>query len=492
MINWWLIVVCAFVMLLVLAAVFYIVIVYSSPEDKNQAWAPKVVVVLSLSLACFTVLLLPFDVANRADPLILASLGGGLDLETMWQVCLISIAIDVVVILPFFIFYYEGWDPEHHNSIGHQIFPALGFTFLTMLVAFGLLITLWLTVGTTDIPYTIYTTPTVPYEPNGNMYPPNCNGCTYDNNAKLEISVSIFVYAVALLALVGWLLFIMFGSIGLAALPVDLMRDWFFRPKPIKTAEYAEKKNEIGKRAHELREQGKVIEEEQRKQGNKISNKVKRAVNRFQKDVRQVEDAYQNLETAFKKGGVSPFISWGKLLLGVFGIFLSILWVLHVLLHNILDLTPFLNDVFIKLDEGFALFGTIGYGVCTMYLLWCTVKGVLKVGLRLLIFEVHPMKPHDTLMNSFLFNCILILIASITVTQFSAASFRAYAANTAVDSMFQTYIMNLKGITYLFEYLPYIFAFTAIISFILMVLCYSGRKWKQRREGTRSSVFGSS
>ena len=71
MVNPWLIVVFSLIGLVTLVVMTYIMVVYSHPDDKNKAWVPKVVVVLAFSLAAFSVILLPFDVANRVDPLIL-------------------------------------------------------------------------------------------------------------------------------------------------------------------------------------------------------------------------------------------------------------------------------------------------------------------------------------------------------------------------------------------------------------------------------------
>lgn len=38
---------------------------------------------------------------------------------------------------------------------------------------------------------------------------------------------------------IGWILFSIFGGIGLAALPIDLIQEFQHRPKPITQAEYA-------------------------------------------------------------------------------------------------------------------------------------------------------------------------------------------------------------------------------------------------------------
>ena len=44
----------------------YILVHFQHPEDRNQAWWPKFVVVFGLTLAVLSILLLPLDVANRA------------------------------------------------------------------------------------------------------------------------------------------------------------------------------------------------------------------------------------------------------------------------------------------------------------------------------------------------------------------------------------------------------------------------------------------
>ena len=53
----------AFFILLVVG--FYFLVYYQHPDDHNDAYFPKGVVILGFVLAGATVLLLPLDVANR-------------------------------------------------------------------------------------------------------------------------------------------------------------------------------------------------------------------------------------------------------------------------------------------------------------------------------------------------------------------------------------------------------------------------------------------
>lgn len=53
----------AFIILAVVAV--YILINYQHPDDKNEAYFPKFVVVIGIMMAGFTAFLLPLDVANN-------------------------------------------------------------------------------------------------------------------------------------------------------------------------------------------------------------------------------------------------------------------------------------------------------------------------------------------------------------------------------------------------------------------------------------------
>lgn len=63
--NYFLIVITAVVCVLAVLVALYMLIAFQHPEDRNQAWFPKAVVIFGISLAIWTVLLIPLDVANR-------------------------------------------------------------------------------------------------------------------------------------------------------------------------------------------------------------------------------------------------------------------------------------------------------------------------------------------------------------------------------------------------------------------------------------------
>ena len=122
--DWLLVLIAAIIFLMVLVMNLYVLYYYMDPQDKNVAWLPKIVVVrpvlactaapgrsphtpralaarvpsekpraalqiVGLSLACYGVLMLPLDVANRNFALGKGLVGASLPVSEMWQVVLL-------------------------------------------------------------------------------------------------------------------------------------------------------------------------------------------------------------------------------------------------------------------------------------------------------------------------------------------------------------------------------------------------------------------
>lgn len=465
--EWWLIVVAAIVAVLTIGMVFYLVVLFSSEDDKNQAWFPKIVVILSLSLACFNVLILPYDIANRMDPALQGLPGGGIDVTLVWQIVLYAIAGLTFVICPFAMFYYESRDIENED-VCHQVRPAALYTLVSVGVFCGLLFLLWLTLGTAAIPFAKYTDST----PQSSTLPGGATSLTYAStwvDATLDIKVSLFVYLVALMSAVGWLLFFGFGGVGLTAMPMDFINTYRDRPIPITAAEYATKKVEIARETERLMEEGRKLDEATRN-GN-TGKRHNKKVLAFKNQVNDLELYYEKVEISYKEKGGEILKAWVALGVGIVSVLLSVAWFFHIILFNIADATPFLNSVFVGLDKAFSLLGVLAYGLFAFYLLWCVVKGCTKVGVNLLLFTVYPMKVNGTLMNAFLFNSILIMLTSVSVIQFCAISFKVYAQNTSVSTLFTTYVSRLKGVNYVVMYLQYPLVAVAFLSLLWLCIC---------------------
>lgn len=75
-------------------------------------------------------------------------------------------------------------------------------------------------------------------------------------------------------------------------------------------------------------------------------------------------------------------------------------------------------------------------------------------------------------MNSFLFNIMLVLIASVSVTQFCSTAFQDYASMTDIDLIFSTQVKYLKFFSYFFKNKVFEYSFIGIIGLsTLYLLC---------------------
>lgn len=89
----------------------YLVVYYQHPDDKMQAWFPKIVVVVGLSLAFLSVMMLPLDRANRAacaEGIVLSACKLTLPMYQLWYWVYMVMVIIIAFVVPFTMFLYEA------------------------------------------------------------------------------------------------------------------------------------------------------------------------------------------------------------------------------------------------------------------------------------------------------------------------------------------------------------------------------------------------
>lgn len=70
-----------------------------------------------------------------------------------------------------------------------------------------------------------------------------------------------FLFVIVFWIWLGWFFFVIFGGIGLIALPLDYILDYFYRPRPRPASEIAEKKIMLRRKCEELMRFVKIIEQ---------------------------------------------------------------------------------------------------------------------------------------------------------------------------------------------------------------------------------------
>ena len=288
------------------------------------------------------------------------------------------------------------------------------------------------------------------------------------------------------MSFISWLLFILFGGIGLAALPLDFFYDFCNRPKHLKGSEIKERKQILLENCEDLRLLCNDVKEMENKGYNKKvffssdRREYNRKLNELKAGVLLADKEFNFLDFANQinqKGSCALCFYYLLIPLGVICLIITGLWILQfffsfIYTENGRPKIQFINYFLLYLeDHNVAFLSFFFFALFCLYLLFCTMKGNIKFGLRIFLFSaVHPMKKDETYMNSFLFNVSLILISSVSVTQFCANAFSDYVTFTDIDLIFGVQIKYLRFFVFFYKNFLFEYAFIIIFDFIFLYL----------------------
>ncbi|KAG9147924.1 hypothetical protein Leryth_003512 [Lithospermum erythrorhizon] len=503
--NLALVIVALVVCILIFLFNIYLLINYQHPDDVNQAYFPKIVVVFGLSVAAISILMLPADVANRQacrHALYNGACNLTLPMKELWLGIYIVDALLVFFVIPFAMFYYEG---DQDKTVGKRIKSSLIWVGTTAVVCALVLGILYGLIGKVDFTVRHLSSSTLPFPGNNNFQFSSGQPCVggsnqhqcsaYTASASSEktwtMRTTFPEYVVALATIVGSVLFTIFGGVGIACLPLGLIVSFIRRPKAVITrSQYIKEATEFGKRARELKKAADSLHQEERNgnKGRKWRKNVKTVEKELlllEEDVKALEEMYPQGEKAEATWAMTVLGYLAKVVLGILGLIVSVAWIVHIVIYLLIDppLSSFLNEVFIKLDDIWGLLGTAAFAFFCFYLLLAVIAGAMMLGLRLVFITIHPMKWGATLMNSFLFNVGLILLCSISVIQFCATAFGYYARATAAQEIFGHTLQSLRGIKYLYKYNVFQIGFIVLAG--LTFVYYAVFGWRKKKPSGR-------
>jgi len=463
----------------------YLLAIFIHPDDKGFGTSifPKIVVVLGLTLAWGQVFMVPLDVANsRGD-------GGGINMDVFWKIVLIADAIFLVFLIPFAIFRYEG---DEEAGFFKRLWSSLCYTFGTV-IFFALVIGIsYAFLSKANIPLTSYgfaasnvtsSTGAVSWD--------TLSTNSIGHSTSLQLDVSFPVYIMAFFSFIGWIFFLLFGGLGLFAIPMDLINDFRYRPKKKTQRELANSRKDLQAKAAELMEVGQNLKRNQEKAGDetgffskrRVESKLNRDRNKYKATVMAFEKEYEIFKIEENYQNSNPIIAFLKLVAGILLFIVAIIWWIHILISSVLTkngfrLTGFLNNMLVYLQEdgNVGFIATAIFMFLCLYLVWAVTKGNVKFGIRIpFLFSLHPMKRDGTLMNSFLFNVWLILVSSIACIQFVTNVFSDYVRLTTVDMLFGIQIKYMRFYEWFYENNVFEIAFLVWSGLSLFCLCICGR-----------------
>jgi len=445
---------------------------HSDGSQFSESVFCKSIIVASLTLAWVVNILLPVDVrSSRPTP-------SGLDMQIVWTIAFVVLAVFLVVIVPATMFYHETEGDTTIKKPWQHVLCSLGFTLVIV-------------VGGVAISYAGLKEASMPVREYSCSHWLNAASgtaefgesvCSNAEDADLQFSVGFSIYLVAVMCFVGWFFFVTFGGIGLSALPIDLILAFVDRPQAINEQTYQQRRGLIGNATSSLLRRSDELMQKDGELANRTGWRARRKqralnseYNKFKRDVHLVEEEFERLQVSKFHKGENLAVSVTKLVLGIIFAVVSLLWILHIVFYilirpNGVPLTPFLNALFTSCEStslypiGVTLFASF-----TLYLLLCVIKGCMKFGMRFFFFfSIHPMRYKATPLNSILFNVLMVLISSATVVQFSQESFADYARLTGADVIFAAQVKHLVFYGWFFE--NNVFIYTLLLCFLVALI----------------------
>lgn len=533
MADWFLILATCISFCLLLVASVYFLVQYQHPDDRNEAWFPKLTVLLGLVLSGATVLLLPLDVANNEGYAGCAGydtkMCGGINMVLFWEIFFWTIPAFVFLLIPFMTFFYEADDGMlmAGTSVGAQrnsrICEAIKYEMAVIIIFGGLFAAGYLILGESEIPVEAYTgqipefgfsTPATGSDTfstsslasmtsDDQDYSLNVSGSRSMENITIQVNIPTFF--AGFMSFFGWFFFALFGGIGLAATPLDLILAWVHRPTHMDPSEFADAQVGIRNRVNELVNVGELLKlerDETRSSGNrgmfqkfsKEARKERSTYLEFRKAVFLLEEDVEDFQACSANyENYNPLWPWLSLFCGFFAIILSIAWIAHIGVFMVPPdpIHPLLNKVLQWFEGWFPLLGVLTVAILTLYLLLCAVKGCFKFGIRFMFFQIHPMKLNKTYMSSFMFNVGLILLCALPVVQFCVSAFTDYARYTNISQVMGTQIHNLKFFKWFWEENFFVYVLLGVTGLTtLFLFCRPRDKTAQDSISLRDRLMG--
>ncbi len=152
----------------------------------------------------------------------------------------------------------------------------------------------------------------------------------------MDIDVSLPIFLIGLFSFISWCLFALFGGVGLASVPLDLIFEYFNRPKKITHQELEQLKNKISYDSMQLIELGQEVKhlEEIGAPSKNFWNKDKRAyVDKFKNLKRGVlilDTRFEMLKIQSDINGTGAAYYFLTLIVGLFTLIISLIWIIHM------------------------------------------------------------------------------------------------------------------------------------------------------------------
>ena len=159
-------------------------------------------------------------------------------MKGLWYAIYLVSLIFVCLLMPFAMFFYETDEDE---SFCRRFGKSILFTLAANIISILLLFITWNFFKFVDLPVYSVTGSEVT-----DLSAIDLNALTQAEVEKdLVLEASFAVYVIAIMSFFGWIFLVLFGGVGLFALPLDLVNEFRMRPQARKSDEMRQIKNNL-------------------------------------------------------------------------------------------------------------------------------------------------------------------------------------------------------------------------------------------------------
>ncbi len=241
------IIILSVLLVVLLISSIYLFVYYSSTDDDSpcSGYFSKIIIIIGMSLCWIQILLLPLDVSNSRGG------GMGINMNLFWMIIYILLFALVLVILPLTSSINECdsdwtfWEKTKHVFCSY--FISIFLFVAIALIGFALL-------SKADIPV-VRTNCSILNIQKSNLVRLNIDNCS-KQNSTLSINVSFYIFSLALISFLSWILLVIYGGIGLASTPMDFLLEFRSKPDSLSKDDLEKKKRALSLHAKEVKEMG--------------------------------------------------------------------------------------------------------------------------------------------------------------------------------------------------------------------------------------------
>mmetsp|Transcript_23205 Transcript_23205/g.64443 ORF Transcript_23205/g.64443 Transcript_23205/m.64443 type:complete len:561 (-) Transcript_23205:260-1942(-) len=536
------------VYLLVVACVFavlvfffslYILVFYQHPDDPDQSWWSKAVVLYSTWLVFYTPIFSAVDFAavqngcpatdSVSDDLnrFLGSLTSGGDCMIPTQTILYFLLF-TNLIMSYWVIPFSIWirkDIVEMPFRSRFIKASLLSTLQCGVIMAGAAL-LWYFAGNTVVPIKYYPSGSMEYNSStveqlkeciaaisttsdsdtgdagascesklGGSALSNWVQFSRDSYGHVPTKAKFMPYLLSLHTVIGWFVLSFYGGVGLVSLPCRHILAFINRPRrPLTKSEFIRKIRGFSDRAADIKEKCMLARDGATAVG---KHETKRLNRKFARDMAMLELEERKLKHQYPEGD-DPERQWIiivikqylQLIYGIIGAAVSVAWIVQVYFYSISDPPKFLG-----LNLVFILTGNFFFDALSLLLLVffcfhltiCCIQGHYSVSMVFPCLTVHSLSVGITMIETFLVQCRISLLSAPAILAFQVVTLSLASANTNISYLFGFEFTYLEFWGFLMQ--SYVYLFFMLTCFFLTIVIGASelfrdymRQSKERKE----------